>query len=270
MNEKRKAPESLNCYRHRHIPAITSCVRCRRKICASCVDSAVKYPHLCPTCYGIEYDSLQVQRKRDRKKALKQGVVAAIVVVALLILLPIMNWTIDKNIEDKPEPKIEAPPVANAYLIDDDVYLDLKDFVYTKSTNKVNLNVKIYLTNYYETGADNIKIELLMLKNTTIRQEGDVSITLIPSNQSTACYFTGLTLTPGNYFAHFILWKADKVYRQVRLSFVLTDRDVSAVSRLGESALNNIDPYPVQPDPVSVNKRKVSSMSPVARARCGQ
>ena len=257
MMNRKKAPESLNCYRHRHIPAITSCVRCRRKICASCVDSAVKYPHLCPTCYGIEYDSLQVQRARDRKKAIKRGVVAALVVVALLILLPIVNWSIDRSIEEKPEKKVEAQPIANAFLLDDDVYLDLQDFVYTKSTNKVSLNVKIYLTNNFLADTQSIKIDLLVLKNTTIRDEGFVSLEKISSNQSSDCYFRGLDLAPGNYYAHFVLWKADKVYRQVRISFVLSQNDVSSFVRLGESDLNSNDPYPKQPEPGTVNRDKV-------------
>lgn len=257
MMDRKSAPESLNCYRHRHIPAITSCVRCRRKICASCVDSAVKYPHLCPTCYGVEYDSLQVQKKRDRKKAIKRGMVAAIVVVAILILVPIVNWSIDNAIEEKPEKVVETTPIANAYLLDDDVYLDLKDQVYTKSTNKVTLDVKIYLTNNFLSDTSNIRIDLLVLKNTTIRDEKFATLEKISSNQSVDCYFTGLVLDPGNYYVHLVLWKADKVYRQVRISFVLSQNDVSSFMRLGESELNSNDPYPSQPEPITVNRDQV-------------
>jgi len=246
----------LICHKHNTIPAVTSCVKCDRKICAYCAESA-KFPHMCPSCYSKEYNIIQEKHLKFKKRAKWWLIASVIIIVALFILLPTLNWGLDKAFEKKKETKTEEPPVANAYLVDDDVYLFLGENVYNNYTKKVTMAINIYLTNEYKTDATGIKIELLILKNTTIRQEQSLDVTLILSNKTQTYMYNNIQLFTGTYYANLIMWKGNMVYRQVRISFVLNTTDVTVYNKLGEQALNTYNPYAPPVEVEEKNKPKI-------------
>lgn len=246
----------LICHKHNTIPAVTSCVKCDRKICAYCTESA-KFPHMCPSCYSKEYNIIQEKHLRFKKRAKWWLIASVMIIVAMFILLPTLNWALDKAFKEEDKKDTEVPPVANAYLVDDDVYLFLGDHIYNNFTKKVTMSINIYLTNEYKTDATGIKIELLILKNTTIRQEQSLDVGMILSNKTQTYTYDNIQLFTGTYYANFIMWKGNMVYRQVRISFILNTTDVTVYNKLGEQALNTYNPYAPPVEVEEINKPQV-------------
>lgn len=256
---KTKAHKHWKCYRHPYRKPVSTCVSCGAKICAECAQGP--FPHKCVDCYIKEYDSTQRKKLNMRNTWKRRGILIAIIAVISISFLIGMNWAIDKAIEDEPEKEERVkPPVPHVYLVDDDIYLNFTDRQYDQVNNVVRFSIKIYLTNNYANDAGNLQIELMILKNTTIRFErtlDEQSVGTIGSNLTKILNFENIQIHPGRYYATFVVWKDNRVYRKATITFNINHLDVNGVSRMGEKELNPLVAYPEQPEPEEINKPEV-------------
>lgn len=216
-----------NCYIHRRSGSITKCSVCGKPMCRTCA-TQTPFPHVCSFCHPRYYKSRAEVYKHRRFNYV--GLFMVLTSIAFLLTVGICSAVDIYNDLDINQPDPVPDPTPLMFFDSAQIFPKLDKETFDYSSGKVGVSFKLYVTNLYRVPVLPIQVDIMILKNETIRSELSQTQEYLKPNSTAVFDFDNLRIYPGTYQAHFVLWQNKKVVDKETVNFIVNKDDVQEVN----------------------------------------